>query len=156
MHNCRHGDRGACNHDYEPSWFVGLHVGQRLRRWIYEQRSDAELGESAEIFGREHCYNRGLRSRWPNRCVSRERFVFRGTMKKSPIQIVRDRNKVKIEMEESGELLAWCYIGDDENLERIADILSAKRLPEDAMRLRKMGVDARIPNVRQFTNTRIS
>ena len=35
--------------------------------------------------------------------------------------------------------------GDDDTVERIADILSAKRLPEDAMRLRRMAMDARRP-----------
>ncbi len=63
---------------------------------------------------------------------------------KSPVIIrMRKNNFVVVEMRESGDVLAYCQIGDDDNVERIADILSAKRLPADAMRLRKMRDDAR-------------
>lgn len=65
--------------------------------------------------------------------------------KPSPILFQRRGNKVEIEHRETGELLAWCWIGDDLMVEKIADILSMKRLPEDAMKLRQMAVDARKP-----------
>jgi hypothetical protein len=35
-------------------------------------------------------------------------------------------------------LTTWCFIGDDQNVERIADILSSKYLGAAAMKLRKM------------------
>lgn len=65
--------------------------------------------------------------------------------KPSPVQIIRQGTKVTIEMASTGAVLAVCAIGDDETLEMIADLLSSKRLPEDAMRLRKMAQDARKP-----------
>lgn len=63
--------------------------------------------------------------------------------KDSPVQIIRQGTKVTIELASTGSVLAVCAIGDDETLEKIADLLSSKRLPADAMRLRKMAQDAR-------------
>lgn len=50
---------------------------------------------------------------------------------------------ILVETREDGDVLAYCQIGDDDNLERIADLLSTKHLPQDAMKLRKMRDDAR-------------
>lgn len=61
----------------------------------------------------------------------------------SPVVIQRRGNKIEVEMRESGDLLAWCWIGDDLSVETIADLLSAKRLGPDAEKLRQMVVDAR-------------
>jgi hypothetical protein len=61
----------------------------------------------------------------------------------SPVRIYRDKNRVEVEHAETGDILAYCMIGDDANMERIADILSAKRLPAEAMALRKLMMDAR-------------
>ena len=55
------------------------------------------------------------------------------------------KNRVEIESNETGRVLAWCYIGDDLHVERIADILSMKRLPREAAALRKLAQDARRP-----------
>jgi hypothetical protein len=63
--------------------------------------------------------------------------------KTSPVVIQRLGNKIEIEHRETGELLAWCWIGDDVSVETIADLLSAKRLGADAMKLRQMVQDAR-------------
>lgn len=63
--------------------------------------------------------------------------------KDSPVQIIRQGTKVTIEMASTGAVLAVCAIGDDETFEKIADLLSSKKLPADAMRLRKMAQDAR-------------
>ena len=38
----------------------------------------------------------------------------------------------------TGEILAWCYLGDEDNVEKIADILSAKGQREAAHELREM------------------
>jgi hypothetical protein len=58
------------------------------------------------------------------------------------IKQVKD-NRVEVRHNKTGDLLAWCYIGDDETLETIADLLSAKGLPQAAEKLRQMGMDAR-------------
>jgi hypothetical protein len=63
--------------------------------------------------------------------------------KTSPVQIIRQGSKITVEMGSTGDVLAVCMIGDDDAVERIADILSSKRLPEDAMALRKLAQDAR-------------
>jgi len=63
--------------------------------------------------------------------------------KTSPVQIIREGNKITVEMADTGDVLAFCFIGDDDAIEKIADILSAKRLPLDAMRLRRAAQDAR-------------
>ena len=59
------------------------------------------------------------------------------------VQVIRQRNKITVEVEETGEVLAHCQIGDDLHVELIADLLSAKRLPNAAMKLRQMAMDAR-------------
>jgi len=41
---------------------------------------------------------------------------------------------------DSGDCLAWCFIGDEYNVECIADILSSKYLGAAAMELREMAV----------------
>jgi hypothetical protein len=66
-----------------------------------------------------------------------------GKQPTSPVVIQRRGNKIEVEMRETGDLLAWCWIGDDSTLETIADILSAKRLGSDADKLRQMAMDAR-------------
>lgn len=63
--------------------------------------------------------------------------------KDSPILIRRRGTLVEVEMAETGDVLAHCQIGDDAAVERIADILSAKRLPHEAQALRKLMMDAR-------------
>src|ERR1700748_3835697 len=45
---------------------------------------------------------------------------------------------IEITHAQTGELLATCMIGDDYSVERIADLLSAKRLWREANRLRSM------------------
>lgn len=67
----------------------------------------------------------------------------KASAKPSPVVIQRRGNRLEVEHRESGELLAACWIGDDLAVEDIADSLSAKRLPEDAMKVRQMLVDAR-------------
>ena len=67
---------------------------------------------------------------------------------KSPIAIHFYRNgpkknRIEIEHNESGEILAQCMVGDDIMTERIADILSAKRLPREAQAFRQLVRDAR-------------
>ncbi len=63
--------------------------------------------------------------------------------KTSPVQIVRQGSKITVELESTGDVLAVCMIGDDDAVEKIADLLSSKRLPEDAMKLRTMAQNAR-------------
>jgi hypothetical protein len=63
--------------------------------------------------------------------------------KPSPVIIQRRGNRIEVEHRETGELLAHCFIGDEIAVETIADILSAKRLGQDAMKLRQMVMDAR-------------
>jgi hypothetical protein len=63
----------------------------------------------------------------------------------SPIVFQRTGNRIEIEHRQSGELLAEFWIGDDLAVEAVADILSAKRLPREAMQLRQMAIDARRP-----------
>jgi hypothetical protein len=48
----------------------------------------------------------------------------------------RKDNFVEIFHRDSGQRLAWCFIGDDESVEKIAEILSAKYLGTAAMELR--------------------
>lgn len=50
---------------------------------------------------------------------------------------------MEIEHRQSGDVLAEFWIGDDVAVETVADILSAKRLPREAMQLRQMAMDAR-------------
>lgn len=64
---------------------------------------------------------------------------------KSPVLIQRRGNLVEVESRETGNVLARFAIGDEQTLETVADLLSAKRLPADAMKLRQMAVDARKP-----------
>lgn len=63
--------------------------------------------------------------------------------KDSPIIITKRRNLVEIEHRKTGEILAHCQIGDDIAVERIADILSAKRLPREAASLRNLMMQER-------------
>lgn len=68
---------------------------------------------------------------------------------------LRKGNKVEVRHSETGDLLAWCYLGDDENIETIADLLSAKGQPGSAMKLRQMAQDARrAPGVGNQTRMR--
>lgn len=59
------------------------------------------------------------------------------------VDITVRNNRVEVRHMETDELLAWCYIGHDEDVEMIADMLSAKRLPKEAAKLRRMAMDAR-------------
>lgn len=59
-------------------------------------------------------------------------------MTKSPVQIRRKGDLIEIVDRRNRALLAWCFIGDDDNLERIADILSQKGQPHAAMELREL------------------
>lgn len=61
----------------------------------------------------------------------------------SPVEITMRDRRVEVRRRDTDELLATCFIGDDEGVETIADLLSAKRLPEDAMRLRQLAMDCR-------------
>jgi hypothetical protein len=45
---------------------------------------------------------------------------------------------VQVIHRDTGDCQAWCFIGDDHNVERIADILSSKYLGAAAMELREM------------------
>ena len=63
-------------------------------------------------------------------------------------QIPGERGKEDVDMIEIRDsrtkaLLAWCQTGDDRAVGRIADILSAKRLPREAERLRQMVMNCR-------------
>lgn len=64
-------------------------------------------------------------------------------MKESPVEITLRDRRVEVRRKDNDELLATCFIGDDESVETIADLLSSKRLPEDAMRLRQLAMDCR-------------
>jgi hypothetical protein len=50
---------------------------------------------------------------------------------------------VEIRLATDESLLATCMMSDDLGLEKIADMLSAKRLPDEANRFRKMVIDSR-------------
>jgi hypothetical protein len=50
---------------------------------------------------------------------------------------------IEITHAQTKQLLATCMIGDDASVERIADLLSAKRLWREANRLRGMVQDSR-------------
>jgi len=63
----------------------------------------------------------------------------------SPILIHLTGTRLEVEHAATNEILAHCQIGDDDAVERIADILSEKRLPREAMALRKLMMDARRP-----------
>ena len=56
----------------------------------------------------------------------------------SQVLLKRKAHLVEVLDKHSGAVLAWCYLGDEENLERIADILSAKGQGAAAMELRDM------------------
>lgn len=58
------------------------------------------------------------------------------------VEVSKRNGKIEV-VSPDGDVLAWCFIGDDENVERIADLLSTKRLPEAAMKMRKIAQDAR-------------
>jgi hypothetical protein len=74
------------------------------------------------------------------------------TETKSPVQIIKQGNKITVELAETGEVLAYCMIGDDAHVELIADLLSAKRLPRAAAKLRQMAMDARKVTVPRARN----
>ena len=57
--------------------------------------------------------------------------------KNYPVRIEREDNLVKVIHRDTGKLLAYCYLGDDAMVERIADILSSKYLAA-AMEFREM------------------
>ncbi len=61
------------------------------------------------------------------------------------VKIVKHGNKLEVELLSTGDVLAWCFIGDDDRVEFIADMLSSKRQPEAAAKLRQMAQDARKP-----------
>ncbi len=65
--------------------------------------------------------------------------------KESPVIIRRRGTLVEVERAETGDVLAHCRIGDDASMEAIADILSAKGLPREAMAMRQLMMDARRP-----------
>lgn len=56
---------------------------------------------------------------------------------------LEDVDTIEILDARTGALLAWCQTGDDDMVQKIADILSAKRLPREAMRLRQIVMDLR-------------
>ncbi len=66
-------------------------------------------------------------------------------MNESPVIISLRGTLVEIEHADSGAMLAHCLIGDDDAIERIADILSAKGLQREAMALRRLRDEARWP-----------
>lgn len=72
----------------------------------------------------------------------------------SPIIIRRQGVKVEVLMRETKDVLAHCLIRDDEAVERIADILSQKRLNREAMELRQMMMDARKPRKKETESGR--
>jgi hypothetical protein len=57
---------------------------------------------------------------------------------KSPVTIRRRGNKIEVESNSTGDILAWCWIGDEAMGEKIADILSSKYLGTAAMEFREM------------------
>lgn len=54
-----------------------------------------------------------------------------------------DYDMVEVTDAKSGKLLACCMMADDSGLERIADLLSSKRLWREANRFRQMVSDSR-------------
>lgn len=64
-------------------------------------------------------------------------------MADSPVKIERRSQILEVIHRDSGGVLAWCYIGDEVNTERIADILSEKGLRTEAMTWRQMVADDR-------------
>ena len=62
---------------------------------------------------------------------------------KPTVMIERRGHRVEIRHSDTDDLLAHCMIGDDEQVETIADLLSAKGLPDKAMELREMAQGAR-------------
>lgn len=54
-----------------------------------------------------------------------------------------DYRMVEIRHAKTNEMLATCMMSDDTGLERIADMLSAKRLPVEADRFRAMVMRSR-------------
>ena len=57
---------------------------------------------------------------------------------KPNVRIERRGNTVEVIHSQTHAILAWCFIGDEQNIERIADILSTKRLGAAAQELREM------------------
>jgi hypothetical protein len=67
------------------------------------------------------------------------------TMTDQPnVRLQRSGNLVEIIHTQTHAVLAWCFIGDEDNVERIADILSAKRLGAAAQELREMARQDRL------------
>jgi hypothetical protein len=65
------------------------------------------------------------------------------TERKSPVLITLRGNRIEVEHRETGDLLAYCFLGDELACEDIADSLSAKRLGKEAMKFREMVRNAR-------------
>ena len=61
----------------------------------------------------------------------------------SPVLIQMRGNRLEVEMRDTGDLLAACWIGDDYAVENIADTLSAKRLWREADKVRALLMAAR-------------
>jgi len=57
---------------------------------------------------------------------------------KPNVRIERRGNLAEVIHTQTHAVLAWCFLGDEENVECIADILSSKRLGAAAMELREM------------------
>jgi hypothetical protein len=68
---------------------------------------------------------------------------------KPNVRLQRRDNLVEVIHTQTHEVLAWCFIGDDDNVERIADILSAKRLGWAAQELREMARQDRFQAMRK-------
>ena len=78
-----------------------------------------------------------------NQCKVRRRMVKVGMDRWTRAPLLVDM--IEVEHKDSGDVLARCAIGDDEAVERIADLLSTKRQPEAAMQVRQIAQDARKP-----------
>jgi hypothetical protein len=63
---------------------------------------------------------------------------------KPNVRLQRSGNLVEVIHTQTHEVLAWCFLGDEHNVERIADILSAKRLGAAAQELREMARQDRL------------
>jgi len=59
-------------------------------------------------------------------------------MDDNPVKLVRKGQKIEVESRDTGDVLAWCFIGDEYHTEKIADLLSAKGLRTAAQEFREM------------------
>ena len=74
----------------------------------------------------------------------------------SQVCIERRGNLVEVMDSQTHQCLAWCFIGDDGNIERIADSLSVKRLGAAAQELRELARQDRLQANRKPLGVEVS